>query len=63
MDRTELLEDFEHMVELNLHAGKIVIASGLATFRPGEDNSYRKVFERADRRMYDRKGALKAMKE
>lgn len=62
-NRTELLEDFEHMVELNLHAGKIVIASGLATFRPGEDNSYRKVFERADRRMYDRKGALKAMKE
>jgi hypothetical protein len=40
---------------------EFVIASGLAVFRPGYDNSYRRVFERADQRMYDRKGSLKAM--
>jgi hypothetical protein len=33
----------------------------MAIFRHGHDNSYRRVFERADQRMYDRKGALKAM--
>ena len=59
--RKALLDEFEHIVEMNQHAGKVVVASGLATFRPGKDNSYRKVFERADRRMYERKGKLKAM--
>ena len=60
--RKALLDEFEHIVEMNLHAGRVVVASGLATFRPGSDSSYRKVFERADRRMYERKNALKAMK-
>ena len=54
---------FETQIEENLHAGKVVVASGLAVFRPGRDNSYRRVFERADQRMYDRKGVLKAMEE
>jgi hypothetical protein len=33
----------------------------MAEFRPGQDNSYRRVFERADHRMYDRKAVLKSM--
>ena len=45
---------------MNRHTGKAVVASGLAEFRPGQDNSYRRVFERADRRMYMRKSTLKA---
>ena len=60
-NRKELLSAFETQIEENLHSGKVVIASGLAVFRPGYDNSYRRVFERADQRMYDRKGSLKAM--
>ena len=61
-NRKELLSAFETQIEKNLQHGDVVIASGLAVFRPGYDNSYRRVFERADRRMYDRKGSLKAMK-
>ena len=59
--RSSLLNGFEHAVDMNQRAGKVVVASGLATFRPGKDNSYRKVFERADHRMYDRKKALKSL--
>ena len=61
-NRKELLESFESLVEGNLGTGKPVVASGLAVFRPGHDNSYRRVFERADQRMYDRKSTLKAMR-
>ena len=60
-NRKALLDEFDHIVEMNRQAGKVVVASGLAAFRPGSDNSYRKVFERADQRMYSRKSALKAM--
>lgn len=60
-NRKELMAEFETQIEENLHSGGVVVASGLAVFRPGYDNSYRRVFERADQRMYDRKGSLKAM--
>ena len=59
--RKALLDEFDHLVEMNLHAEKVVVASGLATFRPETDNCFRKVFDRADRRMYERKEKLKAM--
>ena len=58
-NRVSLLQTFEEQAEMNLCNGSAVVASGLATFRDGEDNSYRQVFERADARMYDRKGILK----
>ena len=60
-NRKILLAAFETAIEDNLRTGGPVVASGLAVFRPGHDNSYRRVFERADQRMYDRKGVLKAM--
>ena len=62
-NRKTLLAEFETQAEENVKNGNVVVASGLAVFRPGHDNSYRRVFERADQRMYDRKGALKAMQE
>lgn len=62
-NRKALMNDFESKVEDNLKTGGVVVASGMAVFRHGHDNSYRRVFERADQRMYDRKGALKAMME
>ncbi len=60
-NRSILISAFETHVEMNLHCGDAIVASGLAEFRPGQDNSYRRVFERADRRMYERKSILKAM--
>ena len=59
-NREELLSEFDRIAEVNQENGKAVVASGLATFRPGEDHTYRKIFERADRRMYERKVLLKA---
>lgn len=61
-NRKSLLDEFDCKVEENLDKGAVVVASGMAYFRPGQDNSYRRVFERADQRMYDRKGVLKSMR-
>ena len=61
-NRKELLDAFNRRIEENLREGRVIVASGLSEFRPGEDNSFRRVFERADRRMYGRKSVLKAMK-
>ena len=60
-NRKNLIASFENQVEENLKSGLAVVASGLAVFRREQDHSYRRVFERADQRMYDRKGYLKAM--
>lgn len=60
-NRKSLLAGFENQVEENLRTGKVVVASGMAVFRHGHDNSFRRVFERGDQRMYDRKGLLKSM--
>ena len=61
-NRKALQEAFEDAVERNRKSGSVVVvACGFAIFRPGHDNSCRRIFERADRRMYDRKGALKDM--
>ena len=59
-NRKILLAAFETQTDENVRLGKPVVASGMSVFRHGHDNSYRRVFERADQRMYDRKGALKA---
>ncbi len=60
-NRKNLLAAFETQIDDNVRLGKPVVASGMGVFRKGHDNSYRRVFERADQRMYDRKGILKAM--
>ena len=61
-NRKELLDDFNRRIEENLREGRVIVASGLSEFRPGDDSGFRRVFERADRRMYGRKSVLKAMK-
>ena len=62
-NRKVLLAEFETRTEESVTSGGPVVATGLAMYRPGRDNSYRRIFERADQRMYDRKGVLKAMEE
>ena len=62
-NRKILLAEFDTQMEENQKRGGVVIATGLAVYRPGHDHSYRRIFERADQRMYDRKGTLKSMEE
>lgn len=61
--RKILLAEFDTQMEENQKRGGVVVATGLSVYRPGKDHSFRRIFERADQRMYDRKGSLKAMEE
>ena len=61
-ERNALLATFEKLMEANQKVGLVVISSGLAEYRPQEDNDYDAIFERADRLMYERKKELKANK-
>ena len=61
-ERQFLLKEFDLQVEHNLRNGEVVIASGLEIFNGGLDSCYSDVFEHADKKMYERKNLLKAMK-
>ena len=60
-NRNELLRAFNQQIEKNLSKGEVIIASGLAEFHKGSDDTFLRVFERADRTMYERKRALKGL--
>ncbi len=60
--REMLISAFENEVEENLENGKVVVASGLEILVPDRDKSVEEIFERADKKMYERKKALKEMK-
>ena len=59
--REELMQSLNRQMEQNIQKGGPVAALGLAVYRPGQDNTFRSVFERADSEMYSRKKELKAM--
>ncbi len=61
-NRISLLSSFEEKVRSNLATGQVVVSSGIGVYDPGTDESYDMVFERADRRMYERKRSLKSAK-
>lgn len=59
-DREALLKQFDDMIIQNLKKRKgVVVASGLSTYLPDQDNTFIQVFNRADRAMYQRKHELK----
>ncbi len=58
-NRKKLLENFNRQIEKNQSDGSVVIASGLADFTPEKFSSFLRLFELADRRMYERKKELK----
>ncbi len=60
-NRKEILLAVDEQVERNLAAGEVVVSLGMAEYRPGQDNSFHAVFERADGLMYQRKMQLKSM--
>lgn len=57
--KSELLDMFNYQIEKNIENGSVVIAAGLADYVQGTDNSFKRVFQRADRMMYERKKELK----
>lgn len=61
-NRHILMGIFNQIIEKNLKNGEVVIASGLEEYHFDEDDSLTKVFERADKKMYERKRLLKEMK-
>lgn len=60
--REGLLADFDSIIEENQVNGEVVVSTGMDIFVPGEDEGYSDVFERADKKMYERKRQLKSMK-
>ena len=55
-----LKEQFDKTIDENRTNGKVVVSSGMAVFDSEIDESYTEVFIRADKKMYERKTALKA---
>lgn len=58
-NREMLLSFFQKQIEDNKRRGTVVVSSGLEEFHPESDNSFRTVFERADKKMYYCKRKLK----
>ena len=62
-NREKLLSGMKRQVEENIRSGEgAVVASGMAAYRPGEDQLVEDVFNRADSQMYEDKTHLKEMK-
>jgi len=60
-NRYSLLQAFNQQIEANRQNKSVVIAVGMVEYKPGEDKSYKRIFERADMQMYKRKRELKAL--
>lgn len=58
--RHDLLAEIDNSVEANLEKGEVVVSTGMDVYVPGEDSCYSAVFERADKKMYERKRFLKS---
>jgi diguanylate cyclase (GGDEF)-like protein len=59
----ELIKSFNEKMEANLAKDDVVIACGFSEFIPNKDKSLLRVFERADKRMYERKNFLKELRK
>lgn len=58
-NRESIITKFNELIDRNVLAGDVVVASGMADFNPLTDPGYSAVFERADAKMYLRKMTLK----
>lgn len=54
-ERERLMREMQDKNAQHAAEGKVLVASGLSEYRPGEDNSLAAVFERADAAMYEDK--------
>lgn len=62
VNRKSLLESFDSVIDENQRQGRVVVSTGIDIFEPGKDSCYSDVFERADKKMYERKCRLKERK-
>ena len=60
-NKDNLIHSFEQIMEDNLANDKVVISEGLAVFEDIKQDTFAKVFERADKNMYERKRYLKSL--
>ena len=58
-NRKNLIDQFNRYIEGCINTDKPVISAGMSIYRRGQDNTYRAVFNRADKIMYSRKEMLK----
>lgn len=61
-EKDVLLRSFDSIIEANLESGTVVVSTGLDIYDIELDNSFSTVFERADKKMYERKRYLKSIK-
>ncbi len=59
--RELLLRDFNYRIEENQKLGRVVVSCGFDIFKPENHDTFTSVFDRADKKMYDRKRILKEM--
>ena len=60
-NRVYLQTQFDKKIDENVGKDSLIVSSGMAVFDPEIDESYTEVFIRADKRMYERKMALKTL--
>ena len=59
-NRESLLSDFDEQIERNHLLGLVSISTGMAIFDPDTDTQFSEIFDRADKKMYERKKKLKS---
>lgn len=58
-EREKMLMSFDKQMDENLLSGNVVVSTGMDKFIPGQDTSLSDIFNRADKKMYERKSILK----
>ena len=59
-NRESLLSDFDEQIERNHLLGLVSISTGMAIFDSDTDTQFSEIFDRADKKMYERKKKLKS---
>ncbi|MCR5815297.1 MAG: diguanylate cyclase [Ruminococcus sp.] len=59
-ERESLLAAFDELIELNQKTDAVVVSTGMDIYNKQTDGEFSDVFERADKKMYDRKVYLKS---
>ncbi len=62
LNRDKILVDFNNIIDKNLSTGDVVIAFGFADYASINEKGFMRLFEQADKKMYERKQELKAKK-
>ena len=61
INRDELLNEFNEIIDNNITCDKPVLAAGMADYNKIYDDTFNSVFIKADEKMYDRKKYLKSL--